>query len=50
MTLNELITKLDECRDACAGSSDDRINDAYWTLNEILSDIDKGRLECTPNF
>ena len=40
MTTRELIQKLEECRRNCEGSSDDRVNDTFWTLNEIISDLE----------
>ena len=40
MTKQELIIKLEECRRNCEGSSDDRVNDAFWTLNEIIYDLE----------
>ena len=40
MTTQELIIKLEECRSVCEGSSDDRVNDTFWTLNEIISDLE----------
>ena len=39
MTTQELIQKLEECRSNLEGSTDDRVNDAFWTLNEIISDL-----------
>ena len=40
MTTRELKQKLEECRRNCEGSSDDRVNDAFWTLNEIIYDLE----------
>ena len=40
MTMRDLIIKLEECRRNCEGSSDDRVNDTFWTLNEIISDLE----------
>ena len=40
MTITELVIKLEECRRNCEGSSDDRVNDTFWTLNEIISDLE----------
>mgnify|MGYP001379549737 FL=1 len=46
MTMDELLTKLHECRNNCEGSSDGLAQDTFWTLNEVLYDLEKGRLEC----
>jgi|ETNmetMinimDraft_5_1059913.scaffolds.fasta_scaffold10100_6 hypothetical protein len=42
MTLNELIIKLEECRYNTEGKD----QDTFDTLNEIIYNLDKGRLEC----
>ena len=44
MTMRDLIIKLEECRSACEGSKDDRVNDAFYTLNELISDIENDGL------
>jgi len=45
MTTQELIIKLEECRSNMEGSSDDLAQDTFWTLNEIISDIESDGLE-----
>ena len=40
MTVQELVTKLEECRSNMEGSKDDMAQDTFWTLNEIISDLE----------
>ena len=46
MTTQELIIKLEECRSQLDNvkDTDDQVNDAFWTLNELISDIENDGL------
>ena len=50
MTTQELIQKLEECRSNIENSSDDLAKDTFWTLNEIISDIENDGLEMDEFF
>ena len=50
MTTQELIQKLEECRSNMEDSSDDLAQDTFWTLNEIISDIENDGLEMDEFF
>ena len=50
MTMQELIQKLEECRSACEGSKDDGVNDAFWTLNELITDLENDGMEGNEYF
>ena len=45
MTLRDLILKLEECRSSLEGHDDDMVNSTFWTLNEIISEIENDGLE-----
>mgnify|MGYP003111648023 FL=1 len=45
MTTEELIQKLEECRSSLEGHDDDMVNSTFWTLNEIISNIENDGLE-----
>ena len=46
MTLQDLVEKLEMCRSNLEGNeNNDMVNDTMWELNDIISDIEKGRLE-----
>ena len=44
MTTQELIIKLEECRSNMENSKDEIAQDTFWTLNEIISDIENDGL------
>ena len=50
MTTQELIIKLEECRSCLEGHDDDMVNSTFWTLNEIISDIENDGLEMDEFF
>ena len=50
MTTQELIIKLEECRSSLEGHDDDMVNSTFWTLNEIISDIENDGLEMDEFF
>ena len=50
MTMQELIQKLEECRSACEGSKDDSVREAFWTLNELISDLENDGMEGNEYF
>ena len=49
MTIKELIITLEEARGHLDDSKDynDRANEAYWTINGIISDIENDGIEET---
>ena len=50
MTLRDLILKLEECRSSLEGHDDDMVNSTFWTLNEIISNIENDGLEMDEFF
>ena len=40
MTVQELVTKLEECRSNLEGSNDDMAQDTFCTINELISDLE----------
>ena len=47
MTTQDLIQKLEECRSSLEGHNDDMVNSTFWTLNELISDIENDGIENT---
>jgi hypothetical protein len=43
MTIQELVDKLEACRRNLEGQED---NDTFWEINDIIYQLEKGRLEC----
>ena len=50
MTIQELIIKLEECRSNMENSTDELSQSTFWTLNEIISDIENDGLEMDEFF
>ena len=47
MTIQELVDKLETCRRNLEGQEDnDTVNDTFWEINDIIYQLEKGRLEC----
>ena len=45
MTVQELVDKLEECRHNLEGHEDSIVNDAFWAINELISDLENDGID-----